>query len=109
MQPHVISVHADTPIYEAVQLIERRRLRGLPVVDDHRRCLGLLNAFKITHHLFPSREEASAARIVTASLADVARTLGAQLICGGLHTREEDLFLLVGAMKQESLGPRLAK
>jgi manganese-dependent inorganic pyrophosphatase len=109
MQPNVISVHADTPIYEAIQLIERRRLRGLPVVDDQRRCLGLLNAFKITHHLFPSREEAGAARIVTASLAAVARTLGAQLVCGSLHAEEEDLFLLVGAMKQESFGPRLAK
>lgn len=109
MQPNVISVHADTPIYEAIQLIERRRLRGLPVVDDHRRCLGLLNAFKITHHLFPRREESSAARTITASLADVARTLGAQLICGSLATEEEDLFLLVGAMRQDSFAPRAAK
>jgi manganese-dependent inorganic pyrophosphatase len=109
MQSNVVSVHADTPIYDAVQLIERRRLRGLPVVDDKRRCLGLLNAFKITHHLFPPREEAHAARSVTASLADVARTVGAQLICGSLSTEEEDFFLLVGAMRQDSFGPRLAK
>jgi manganese-dependent inorganic pyrophosphatase len=109
MQTSVVSVHADTPIYDAVQLIERRRLRGMPVVDDKRRCVGLLNAFKITHHLFPPREEAHAARSVTASLADVARTVGAQLICGSLSTEEEDLFLLVGAMRQDSFGPRLAK
>ncbi len=109
MQPHVISVHADTPLYDAIQLIEKRHLRGLPVVDDHRRCLGLLNAFKITHHLFPPREEASSARIVTASLAAVARTLGAQLICGNLDTAEEDLFLLVGSMQQDSFGPRVAR
>ena len=109
MQTSVVSVHADTPIYDAVQLIERRRLRGMPVVDDKRRCVGLLNAFKITHHLFPKREEAHAARSVTASLADVARTVGAQLICGSLSTEEEDLFLLVGAMRQDSFVPRLAK
>lgn len=109
MQPNVISVHADTPIYEAIQLIERRRLRGLPVVDDQRRCLGLLNAFKITHHLFPSREEAGATRTVKASLADVARTIGAQLICGNLSSEEEDFFLLVGAMRQDTFGPRAAK
>lgn len=109
MQKNVVSVHADTPIYDAIQLIERRRLRGLPVVDDKRRCLGLLNAFKITHHLFPPREEAHAARSVTASLADVARTIGGHIICGNLTTNEEDLFLLVGAMRQDSFGPRLAK
>ncbi len=109
MQTSVVSVHADTPLYDAIQLIDRRRLRGLPVVDDKRHCLGLLNAFKISHHLFPPREEAHAARTVTASLADVARTIGGQLICGSLTPVEEDFFLLVGAMRQDSFGPRLAK
>ena len=109
MQPQVVSVHADTPIYEAIQLIERRRLRGLPVVDDQRRCLGLLNAFKITHHLFPPREEAGAARIVFASLADIARTLGGGLICGELATKPVEYFLVVGAMRQDSFVPRLKK
>ena len=107
MQPNVVSVHVDTPIYDAIQLIDRRRLRGLPVVDDRLRCTGLLNAHKIMHHLFPPREEASAARTVTASLAAIARTVGAQLICGELSTAEEELFLLVGAMRQDSFGPRL--
>ena len=109
MQPNVVSVHVDTPIYDAIQLIDRRRLRGLPVVDDRLRCVGLLNAHKIMHHLFPPREEASAARTVTASLAAIARTVGAQLICGELSTTEEELFLLVGAMRQDSFGPRLAE
>jgi manganese-dependent inorganic pyrophosphatase len=108
MQPNVVSVHVDTPIYDAIQLIDRRRLRGLPVVDDRHRCVGLLNAYKIMHHLFPPREEAGAARTVTASLADIARTVGGQLICGELSTAEEELFLLVGAMRQDSFGPRLA-
>ena len=107
MQPNVVSVHADTPIYDAIQLIDRRRLRGLPVVDDHHCCVGLLNAFKIIHHLFPPREEAGAARTVTASLADIARTVGGQLVCGELTTTEEDLFLLVGATRQDSFGPRI--
>src|SRR3954471_7508143 len=70
MQPKVISVRADTPVYDAIQLIEQKRLRGLPVVDDRGQCLGLLSAFKITHHLFPPRNEATSARMVTASLAD---------------------------------------
>ena len=107
MQPNVVSVHVDTPIYEAVQLIDRRRLRGLPVVDDRHRCTGLLNSFKIMHHLIPPHEEAGAARTVTASLADIARTVHGRLICGELSTAEEELFLLVGAMRQDSFGPRL--
>ena len=109
MQPNVVSVHVDPPIYDAIQLNDRRRLRGLPVVDDRLRCVGLLNAYKIMHYLFPPREEAGAARTVTASLADIARTVGGQIICGELSTAEEELFLLVGAMRQDSFGPRLAE
>jgi manganese-dependent inorganic pyrophosphatase len=109
MQPNVVSVHVDTPIYDAIQLIDRRRLRGLPVVDDRLKCVGLLNAYKIIHHLFPPREEAGAARTVTASLADIARTIGGQLICGELSTKEEKLFLVVGATRQDTFGPRLDK
>jgi manganese-dependent inorganic pyrophosphatase len=109
MQKDVVSVHADTPLYDAIQLIERRRLRGLPVVDNQRRCLGLLNAFKITHHLFPPREEAGAARTVFASLADIMRTLGGGLVCGELTTEPQEYFLVVGAMRQDSFGPRLGK
>ena len=107
MQPKVVSVHVNTPIYDAIQLIDRRRLRGLPVVDNQLRCVGLLNAYKIMHHLCPPKEEAVAARTVTASLADIARTVGGQLICSEFSAVEEELFLLVGAMRQESFGPRL--
>ncbi len=109
MHHEIVIVHTDTPIYEAIQLIDRHRLRGLPVVDDHFRCVGLLNAFKIIHHLCPPREEAGAARIITTSLADITRTLGGHIICGELSTTEEELLLLVGAMRQDSFGPRLAK
>src|SRR6188768_3698520 len=57
MQPRVISVRADSPVYDALQLIDKKRLRGLPVVDERKRCLGLLSAFMVSHHLFPPREE----------------------------------------------------
>jgi len=109
MQSNVVSVHADTPIYDAVQLIDRRRLRGLPVVDDKHRCLGLLSAFKITHHLFPPREEVGATRTVVASLADISRTIGGQLVCGELKSDPQEYFLMAGATRQDSFGQRITK
>ena len=54
MQPHVISVRADSPVYDALQLIEQKRLRGLPVVDERNRCLGLLSAFQDHASPFPA-------------------------------------------------------
>ncbi|HEV7867462.1 MAG TPA: putative manganese-dependent inorganic diphosphatase, partial [Chthoniobacteraceae bacterium] len=107
MQPKVISVRGDSPVYDALQLIDKKRLRGLPVVDENNRCLGLLSAFKVSHHLFPPREEASAARIVFASLADIVTTFGGSLVTGSLSGQPEEQLLMVGAMAQGSFGPRL--
>jgi manganese-dependent inorganic pyrophosphatase len=107
MQPKVISVHADSPVYDAIQLIDQKSLRGLPVVDDSNHCLGLLSAFKITSHLFPARDEASSARIITASLADIVTTFGGSLVTGSLNSEPIEQLLMVCAMAQESFIPRL--
>ena len=108
MQPHVVSVRADSPIYDAVQLIDRKRLRGLPVVDERNHCLGLLSTFKITHYLFPPRDEAASARLITASLADIVTTFGGALVTGQLTGEPAEMLLMVGAMNAESFTPRLA-
>lgn len=108
MQPHVISMRADAPVYDAIQLIEHKRLRGLPVVDATGRCLGLLSAFKISHHLFPPRDEAATAREVVASLADIVTTFGGALVTGSLSPEPCEQRLMIGAMSRDTLAERLA-
>ncbi|MEA3209985.1 MAG: manganese-dependent inorganic pyrophosphatase [Chthoniobacter sp.] len=107
MQPKVISVRADSPVYDAIQLIDEKLLRGLPVVDENNHCLGLLSAFKVNRYLFPPREEASAARLVTASLAGIVATFRGTLVTGALSSEPEEQLLVVGAMAEKSFGPRL--
>src|SRR4051812_9787622 len=109
MQPKVISVRGRTTVYEALQLIERKELRGLPVVDDENRCLGLLSAFKLSHHLFPPREEAGTARLVTASLRDIVETFGGQTAVGEAGEEPAEQLLMVAAMDRDSLVPRLQR
>ncbi len=107
MEPNVISVRADSPVYDAIQLIDQKRLRGLPVVDRANRYLGLLSAFKVSHHLFPPREEVAAARMVTASVADIVASFGGNVVAGELSDEPEEQLLMVAAMAQASFGPRL--
>jgi manganese-dependent inorganic pyrophosphatase len=109
MEPRVFSVRADSPVYDAIQLIEKKQMRGLPVVDDANRCLGLLSAFKVSHHLFPPREEAGSARRITASLADIVTTFAGALVTGSLTAEPCEQLLMVGAMAQDSFSPRLRK
>jgi manganese-dependent inorganic pyrophosphatase len=109
MEPRVISVRSRTTVYEALQLMERKQLRGLPVVDDGNRCLGLLSAFKLSHHLFPPREEAATARVVTASLSDIVATVAGRVVIGQAGDDPAEQLLVVAAMARESLAPRLER
>ncbi len=107
MARDVISVRADSTIYDAIHLLEKRRLRGLPVVDEKKRLLGLLSAFKISHYLFPPREEAATARHITAPLPTIVETFGGRLITGELPPESAEYLLMIGAMNAATFSARL--
>ena len=107
MERDVICVHADSTVYDAIHLLEKRRLRGLPVVDGERRLLGLLSAFKISHHLFPPREEAEAARLITAPLSSIVDTFGGKVITGEVPNEPAEYLLMIGAMNAATFAARL--
>ena len=101
------SVRSDSAVYDAIQLIDDKHLRGLPVVDENRRCIGLLSTFKLIRHLFPPREEASKARVVTASLADIVEAFGGAVVTGHISSETGDYQLMVGAMSQDTFSHRM--
>ncbi|MBA3542905.1 MAG: putative manganese-dependent inorganic diphosphatase [Chthoniobacterales bacterium] len=107
MERDVICVQADSTAYDAIHLLEKKRLRGLPVVDGEKRLLGLLSAFKISHHLFPPREEAATARRITAPLSSIVDTFGGKVITGELPNESAEYLLMIGAMKAETFSKRL--
>ena len=54
MDTQFISLDHHSSIYQAMNSIEQKRIRGLPVVDADNRCLGLLSGWKVSQYLFPS-------------------------------------------------------
>ncbi len=107
MQRDVISVHHETSLYDSLALMEKERLRALPVLDDEQRFLGLLSYHKISHYLFPPREESGRAREVHASLDSIVRTFQGRSLTGDLSAERAALKLIVGAMGQEAFNERL--
>jgi len=107
MERDVISVRADSTVYDAIHLMEKKRLRGLPVVDREKRLLGLLSAFKISRHLSPPREEAAASRRITAPLSSIVETFGGKLLTGALPDESAEYLLIIGAMNPETFSARL--
>ena len=108
MERNVISVRGDCSAYDAIHLIERERLRGLPVIDGENRCLGLLSAFRVSHQLFPAREHAGSARLLEAALPSMVETFGGTIVAGVADARVRRYLLMVAAMSPEAFSLRLA-
>ncbi len=109
MVREVISARAETTVTQAVGSIDEHQFRGLPVVDEQNRCLGLLSALKISHRIFPSRADAEHARRVLANIADVLQTFDGEVLVGRLERDEEprEYHLTLSTMKVESFVQRL--
>jgi manganese-dependent inorganic pyrophosphatase len=107
MQRNPVSVRADSSVYDALQVIAEKELRGLPVTDEKNHCLGLLSAFKLSHHLFPSREEAGTARRIIASQASIVETFGGAILTGKLSEEAVEQVLMVAAMNPDTFQKRL--
>jgi manganese-dependent inorganic pyrophosphatase len=107
MTREVVSARSNHSIAQALRTIEQRHLRGLPVVDEDNRCLGLLSAEKIVHRLFPPLAVIEDARVVRASLSDVIQTFEGLVVAGGCDGEVQDYVLMVAAMKTETFVQRL--
>ena len=107
MQRDVISVTPESTAAEALQLMDERSIRILPVLDEQRRCRGLLSLFKLTKFLFPAANRLVDSRRVLSSIKNLARTLHGELIVSFEPDDEEDLIMFIGAMGVESFAKRL--
>ena len=107
MQPQVFCVQPDSTAAEALGLMDAHDIRMLPVLDEQRRCRGLLSLFKLSKFLFPAANRLMDSRRVLCSLNKLAKTLGGEVVVARDAEREEDLTLMIGAMQLESFAQRL--
>ena len=107
MQAKVFSVTPDATAAEALGLMDEHDIRVLPVLDAERRCRGLLSLFKLSKFLFPAAHRQIDSRRVLSSLNNLAKTLGGQLLVGHDAAREEEMILMISAMRIESFTKRM--
>ena len=107
MQAEVLSVKPDATAAEALGLMDEHDIRALPVLDADRRCLGLLSLFKLSKFLFPAANRLVDSRRVLSSLENLATTLGGQLLVGHDALEEQELTLMISAMRIESFTKRM--
>jgi manganese-dependent inorganic pyrophosphatase len=109
MDTQFISLDHHSSIYQAMNSIEQKRIRGLPVIDADNRCLGLLSTWKVSQCLFPRREEAPASREIFGSISDIAQSFGGEFLIGSGNDNAQKVVLMVAAMSQASFAERLRR
>src|SRR5260221_9903639 len=109
METKVVSVESQATISQALTPIGERRLRGLPVIDSEGRFLGLLSGWKISHYLFPPREETANSRVIRASISNIVNALDGHVLAGSADATLRDLVIMVAAMSPETFSTRLKR
>ncbi|MEI7729052.1 MAG: putative manganese-dependent inorganic diphosphatase [Verrucomicrobiota bacterium] len=109
MRRNVVSVPPDATVAEALAIMDEDNLRALPVLDEQRRCQGLVSVFKMNQYYLPAPNRLFDSRRVRASLNAVARTTQARLAHVVEPDREEDFTLMIGAMSLDAFRTRLEK
>lgn len=107
METNVLSVGPDATATEALTLMDNANVRVLPILDTDRRCKALVSVFKTSKFFFPAAGRAWDSRRVLGSLRGIARALRGRMICAFEPDREDDLILMIGAMRTSSFAERL--
>jgi manganese-dependent inorganic pyrophosphatase len=102
-----ITIAGNLPLIQALEIMRRRDIRMLPVVDGDRRANGALLLKRLTERIFLADESGGIRRVFT-SPASIQACLGASALCLFDPEREEDLDLFVGAMAAATFRRHLA-
>lgn len=89
---------------EVLERIESRNLRVLPLVDGAQRLHGQITLAALGQYFTPRIHEPRKMRHVFTSIADIVRSLRAEVLVGHETDRLEDLYVRIGAMDIRSFG-----
>lgn len=104
MSEEILSVRPEATCAEALDMLDQRDLRMLPVIREDRTIEGTVSVFQLNKAFMPHLREPRQMRRVQARLSAIARSLSAVVhnLVDGDHV--EELFVRVAAMDIESFG-----
>lgn len=107
MQKNVVAIPPSGTISEAIEMMDQKNIRVLPIVEHGHSCKGLVSIFKASRYFFPSKKRILDTRRIKASIPNLLKTLSAELLSGHCDQEELSLVLMVGAFAAEEFQNRL--
>ncbi len=106
----VVTAHPNETFYNVYGRMNEHGIRALPVIDDERRLVGIIQLSALLELVMPSMDTSDAARTVETSVENVRRTLLAEtLVKGRDPTLETSLIMTVAGSSLEVMAERTAK
>lgn len=103
----VVTATLHETFLDVYQRMRHANIRTIPVVDDEGRCIGLAGLQDLLQLLLHNVEDQTQARRVRTTLANMARTLEAHILCGSQLDEEQEFVLTVSASSPETVDERL--
>lgn len=103
-----VTVAGEAPLVQALEIMRRRDIRLLPVIDGDGRPLGALILKRLTEEIFLAGESGGIRRVLT-SPASIQACLGARALCRFAAEDESELDIYVGAMAADTFRRHLAE
>jgi manganese-dependent inorganic pyrophosphatase len=104
MVTNVVSVPQEATCAEALELIDEHDVRVLPVLTPDQRVIGTVSIFQLGGFFVPKVRALREMRKVQTSLNHIVRALRARVEHLPEPSRDEELFVRVGAMDVKSFG-----
>jgi manganese-dependent inorganic pyrophosphatase len=105
----VVTASFGDVFYEAYQRMKEGDLRAIPVVDDHRKVVGVLSVLDLMDLFFHEAADVTLARTVASSLQKMCDVLGGTLLHAVEPDRRDELLVMVGAMSAEGFTERMQR
>jgi manganese-dependent inorganic pyrophosphatase len=105
----VVTASFGDVFYEAYQRMKEGDLRAIPVVDDHRKVVGVLSVLDLMDLFFHEAADVTLARTVSSSLQKMCDVLGGTLLHAVEPDRRDELLVMVGAMSAEGFTERMQR
>lgn len=83
---------------EALELIDKYDIRGLPVVNEQGQIEGMVDVFQLGEYFVPKPSQSLTMRFVKTTLNAIKRSLKAEILTMERADEEEELFIRVAAM-----------
>lgn len=104
MKRNAFSVQSTGTCSEALEILDTHDIRALPVVSETGELIGQVSIFDLGEYFIPRPRSPKEMRQVSASVADIVRSINGTALTGCTCNRIEDLYVRVGAMDVNSFG-----